>query len=132
MIENACIALSNLSHIATTSYRYRSKAGVPGGNGIARVNGQAAATVAAVEDKKEKGAADHDGYRAVVDDGGTVVHSNREDGDGNATPRSGRMTRSTAATAVGGGAAAIIRRVFSMAVVVNVVVVVVACGAICG
>ncbi len=101
------------------------EAGAPVGDGIARVNGQAAATAAAVEEEKEEGAADRDGDR------GAVAHSDR-DGDGSAAPRSGRMTTTTASTAVGGGAAAIVRRVFSAAVVVVVVVVVVACGAICG
>jgi hypothetical protein len=107
------------------------EAGAPRGDGIARVNGQAAATVAAVEEEEE-GAADRNGNRVADGDGGPITHSDREDGDGSAAPRSGRMTTTTPATAVGGGAAAIVRRDFSAAVVVVVVVVVVACGAVCG
>jgi hypothetical protein len=108
------------------------EAGAPVGDGIARVNGQAAATAAAVEEEEEEGAADRDGDRVADGDRGPVAHSDRKDGDGSAAPRSGRMTMTTAATAVGGEAAAIVRRVFSAAVVVIVVVVVVACGAVCG
>ncbi len=96
---------------------WEGKAGAPRGNGIARVNGQAAATAAAVEEEEEVGAADRDGDRVADGDGGPVAHSDREDGDGSAAPRSGRMTTTTATIAVGGGAAAIVRRVFSAAVV---------------
>ncbi len=107
------------------------EAGAPGGDGIARVYGQAAATAAAVEEEQEEGAADCDGDRMADGDGGPVVHSDREDGNGSAAPCSGRMTMTTAATAVGGEAAAIVRRVLTAAVVVVVVVVVVAaCGAV--
>jgi hypothetical protein len=108
------------------------EAGAPGGDGIARVNGQAAVTAAAVEEEEEEGAADRDGDRVANGDGGPVAHSDGEDSDGSAAPCSGRMTTTTASTNVGGGAAAIVRRVFSAAVVVVVVVVVVAYGAICG
>jgi hypothetical protein len=76
------------------------EAGAPGGDGIARVNGQAAATAAAVEEEEEEGAADRDGNCAADGDRGPVVHSDREDGNGSAAPRSGRMTTTTAATAV--------------------------------
>jgi hypothetical protein len=107
------------------------KAGAPVGDGITCVNGQAAAMAAAVEEEEEEGAADCDGDRVADGNGGAVAHSDREDRNGSAAPRSGRMTMTTASTAVGGGAAAIVRRVFSAAVVVVVVVVVVACGAVC-
>jgi hypothetical protein len=106
------------------------EAGAPGGDGIACVNGQAAATAAAVEEEQEEGAADHDGDRMADGNGGPVAHSDRKDGDGSAAPRSGRMTTTTATTAVGGGAAAIIRKVLTAAVIVIVVVVVAACGAV--
>ncbi len=83
------------------------EAGAPVGNGIACVNGQAAATAAAVEEEEDKGAADRDGNRVANSNRGPVTHSVRKDGNGSAAPRSGRMT-TTAATAVGGGAAAIV------------------------
>jgi hypothetical protein len=61
------------------------KAGAPVGDGIARVNGQAAAMAAAVvEEEEEEGAADRDGNRAANGNRGPVAHSDREDGDGNA------------------------------------------------
>ncbi len=107
------------------------EAGAPGGDRIARVYGQAAATAAAVEEEQEEGAADRDVDRMADGDGGPVAHSDREDSDGSAAPCSGRMTMTTAAIAVGGEAAAIVRRVLTVAVVVVVVVVVVAaCGAV--
>ncbi len=55
------------------------KAGAPGGNGIARVNGQAVVAVAAAaeEEEEEEGAADHNGNRAVDGVGGPSAHSNR-------------------------------------------------------
>jgi hypothetical protein len=108
------------------------KAGAPGGNGIARVNGQAAGTAAAVEEEDEEGAADRDSYRTADGNGGPVAHSNRKDDNGSAAPCSGRMTMTNTATGVGGGAAFIVRRVFSVAVVAIRLVIVVACGAICG
>jgi hypothetical protein len=55
------------------------KAGAPGGEGIARVNGQAAATAAAVDEEEEEGAADRDGNHATDGDGGPIAHSNRKD-----------------------------------------------------
>jgi hypothetical protein len=64
------------------------------------------------EEEEEEGAADLDGDCAADGNGGPVAHSDSEDGDGSTAPRSGRMTRTTAATAVEGGAAAIVRRVF--------------------
>ena len=63
------------------------EAGAPVGDGIARVNGQVAATAAAVEEEQEEGAADRDGNRMADGDGGPVAHSDREDGDGSAAPR---------------------------------------------
>jgi hypothetical protein len=79
------------------------KAGAPGGDGIACVNGQAVATAAAVEEEEEEGAADRDGGRVADGNRGPVLHSNRKDGNGSATPRSGRMMTTTATTTVGGG-----------------------------
>jgi hypothetical protein len=76
------------------------KAGAPGGNGIARVNGQTAAMAAAVEEEEEEEAADRDGNRAADEDRGRVAHSDHKDGNGSAAPRFGRMTTTTAATAV--------------------------------
>ncbi len=55
------------------------EAGAPGGDGITRVNGQAAATAAAVEEEEEEGAADRDGDHVADGDGGPVAN----DGDGN-------------------------------------------------
>jgi hypothetical protein len=107
------------------------EAGAPGGDGIARIYGQAAAMAAAVEEEQKEGAADRDGDRMADSKGGPVAHSDREDGDGSAAPRSGRMTTTTAVTAVGGEAAAIVQRVLTAAVVIVVVVIVVAaCGAV--
>jgi hypothetical protein len=83
------------------------EAGALGGDGIARINGQAVATAAAVEEEEEEGAADRDGDRAADGDGGPDAHNDRKDSDGSTAPRTGRMTKTTAATAVGGGAAAI-------------------------
>jgi hypothetical protein len=71
------------------------EAGAPGGDGITRVNGQAAATAAAVEEEEEEEeeeAVDCDGNHAADGNGGTVVHSDRKDGNGNPAPCSGRMT----------------------------------------
>jgi hypothetical protein len=81
------------------------KAGAPGGDGVARVNGQAVAAAAAVEEEEDEGAVDHDGNHAAAGNLGPIAHSDRKDGNGSPTPRSGRMTTTTAA---GGGAAAIV------------------------
>ncbi len=78
------------------------KAGAPGGDNIARVNCQALVAVAAVEEEDEEGAVDRDGNRTANGNGGPVMHGNRKDGDKSAAPRTGRMTTTTAATAMGG------------------------------
>ena len=46
-------------------------------------------TAAAVEEEEEEGAADRDGNRVADGNRGPVAHSDREDGEGNAAPRSG-------------------------------------------
>ncbi len=71
------------------------KAGAPSGDGITRVNGQAAAAV------EEEVTVDLDGNRAADSDGGPAAHGDREDGDKSAAPRIGRMTTTTAAKATG-------------------------------
>ncbi len=54
------------------------EAGAPGGDGIARVNGQAAAMAAAVEEEEEEEEeeVDRDGNRAADGDGGPFARSN--------------------------------------------------------
>jgi hypothetical protein len=78
------------------------KSGALGGDGIARINCQAVAAVAAVEEEEEEGAVDRDGDHAANGNGGPVAHGNCKDADKSAAPRTGRMTRTTAATATGG------------------------------
>jgi hypothetical protein len=45
---------------------------------------------------------DLDGDRVANGDGGGVEHGNCKDGDGSAAPRTGKMTATTTATAMGG------------------------------
>ncbi len=80
------------------------EAGAPGNGGIACVNCQAvaAAAAAAVEEEEEEGAVDRNGNHAANSDGGTGMHGDRKDGNKSAAPRTGRMTTTTAATAMGG------------------------------
>jgi hypothetical protein len=79
------------------------KAGAPGSDGIARVNCQAVAAVAvvAVEEEEEEGVVDRNGDRAADGDGGPVAQGDHEDGDKSAAPCTGRMTTTTAPTAIG-------------------------------
>ncbi len=78
------------------------KAGAPSGNGIACVNCQAVAAAAAVEEEEEERAMDRNGDRVANGNGGPVTHGNHEDGNKSAAPRTGRMTKITAAAATGG------------------------------
>ncbi len=78
------------------------KASPPGGDGIARINCQAVAAAVAVEEEEEEGAVDRDGDRMADGDGRPVAHSDCKDGDKSATPRTGRMMMTIAATATGG------------------------------
>ncbi len=77
------------------------KANAIGGNGIARVNGQAMAA-AAVEEEAEEGAVDRDDNCTANGNGGPVMHGDHKDGNGSAAPCTRRMTMTTAATATGG------------------------------
>ncbi len=54
------------------------------------------------EEEEEEGVVDCSGDRAADGDGGAVAHRGREDGNGSAAPRTGRMTTTTAVTATGG------------------------------
>ncbi len=78
------------------------EASAPGGDSIARVNCQAVVGDAVVEEEEEEGAVDRDGDRMANSNRGPVTHSNRKDGNKSATPCTGRMTTTTAATATGG------------------------------
>ncbi len=80
------------------------KAGAPGGDRITRINRQAVAAAAVEEEEEEEGegAVARDGDCAADGNRGPVGHRDRKDGNGSAAPRTGRMTTSTAATAMGG------------------------------
>ncbi len=78
------------------------EAGTPDGNSIARVNCQAVAVAAVVEEEEKEGAVDRDGDRAANCNGGAVAHGDRKDGNKSAAPCTGRMTTTTATTATGG------------------------------
>jgi hypothetical protein len=92
------------------------KAGAPGGNGIAHINGQAVVMAVAVavgtgvvgataeeeEEKEEEGLADCNVDRAAEGDGGTVTHGDRKDGKRSVAPRTRMMTMMTTAAATGG------------------------------
>jgi hypothetical protein len=60
-----------------------------------------AAAAVVEEEEEEEGAVDRDDDRAAEGNGGPVAHGDREDGNGSAVLRTGRMTTTTAATATG-------------------------------
>ncbi len=78
------------------------EASTPNGNSIARVDCQAVAAAAVVEVEEEEGAVDRDGDRTENCNGGPVAHGDCKDGNKSAAPCTGRMTTTTAATAMGG------------------------------
>jgi hypothetical protein len=56
-----------------------------------------------VEEEEEEGAVDRNSNHVADNGGGPVVHGNCKDGNKSTTPRTGRMTTTTAMTAMGGG-----------------------------
>ncbi len=56
----------------------------------------------AVEEEEEEGAVDHDGNHAADGKGGPISHSGRKDGNKSAAPYTGRITTTTARTAMEG------------------------------